>query len=98
MKTIKQYFKILTPALIGLYGGITTYAATITSTSTGGLSNLNGTWVGNVQPSATDDVIIAAGATVSLGANTTWANLTVNGALVMQAKDLAIDDLSGSGT
>jgi len=77
---------------------MTSYAATITSTSIGGLSNVNGTWVGNVQPIATDNVIIASGATVSLGASSTWANLTVTGALVMQAKDLIIDDLSGSGT
>ena len=74
------------------------FGATITSTSTGGLSNVNSTWVGNVLPTATDDVVIAPGATVNLGANTTWGSLTVEGTLLMQAKNLTIGDLSGSGT
>ena len=51
-------------------------AATITSTATGGSWQLTTTWVGGVVPSATDSVIIAAGATVTVDAPTTCVYLS----------------------
>ncbi len=45
------------------------YAATITSTATGGAWNLGTTWVGGVAPLATDSVVIA-----TTGVNTVTFN------------------------
>jgi len=52
------------------------FAATITSTGTGGNWNTPGTWAGNVVPVADDDVIIAAGHTVIVDANVSVASIT----------------------
>ncbi|MCX6294521.1 MAG: hypothetical protein NTX97_00405 [Bacteroidetes bacterium] len=55
-------------------------AATKTSAGTGNWST-GATWVGGVAPLATDDVVIAAGHTITLTANATCVNLTIgNGA------------------
>jgi hypothetical protein len=54
-------------------------AATITSTGAGGDWNVGGSWVGGVAPAATDDVIIASGATINVTTNQTCATLTING-------------------
>ncbi len=55
-------------------------AATIESTATGGLWTDGSTWIGGVAPVATDDVIISTtgGNSVTLGAPTTCAALTIN--------------------
>jgi hypothetical protein len=84
MIAMNGYFKIivLTLSLSGLslwYGNA--YAVTCTSTGTGGNWNAAGTWTGcgGGIPATNDDVIISAGATVSLNANTNaLASLTVN--------------------
>jgi hypothetical protein len=52
-------------------------AATITSTGTGGNWSATTTWVGGVVPGATDDVIIANGATVTINGDITVASITV---------------------
>ncbi|MFT3740032.1 MAG: hypothetical protein QM786_14865 [Breznakibacter sp.] len=56
-------------------------AATITSTGTGGNWNATSTWVGGGVPTTTDDVVIAAGAMVTINQTVTCANLTIDGTL-----------------
>ena len=55
-------------------------AATRTSTATGGAWSATATWVGGIVPLAGDDVVIATtvGNSVTLGANTTITNVTIN--------------------
>lgn len=65
--------------LIALICPFTVLGATITSTGAGGDWNAGGSWVGGVAPTATDDVIIASGATINLTTNQTCATLTING-------------------
>jgi hypothetical protein len=52
-------------------------AGTITSTATGGKWSATSTWVGGVVPGATDDVVIANGATVTIDAKVAVASITV---------------------
>ena len=54
-------------------------AQTITSTGTGGNWSATGTWVGGVVPVATNNVVIASGATVTLNVNATVNNLSISG-------------------
>ncbi|WPO79905.1 T9SS sorting signal type C domain-containing protein [Flavobacterium sp. KACC 22761] len=59
-------------------------AGTITSTSTGGSWSSPSSWVGGVVPSATDDVVIASGATITISGSTSNAKtLTINGNLLV---------------
>ena len=60
-------------------------AATRTSTATGGTWATGSTWVGGVAPAATDIVVIATtgGNSVTIGANTTCAGLTVNSGSIL---------------
>ena len=74
MKNFRYFFP--TVCLILLLAA-TASAATITSTTTGGNWNTGGTWVGGVVPIATDDVVIADGATVTIDVTTTCASLRV---------------------
>ncbi|MCX6141941.1 MAG: hypothetical protein NTZ35_01850, partial [Ignavibacteriales bacterium] len=72
---------LLVAALVLAMGGIafTTdlVAGTITSTTTGGKWSATTTWVGGAVPGASDDVVIANGATVTIDANITVASITV---------------------
>jgi hypothetical protein len=58
---------------------------TITSTAAGGPWNVGTTWVGGVVPSqgSNNNVVIAAGATVTVTAAASAVNLTINGTLNM---------------
>lgn len=69
--------KNITMALL-LLSTIFMHAATITSTTTGGVWSTTSTWVGGVVPSTTDTAIIATGATVTLSATRTVINVTIN--------------------
>jgi hypothetical protein len=68
--------------LLFLITSFTSFAQ-ITSTTTGGNWGETTTWVGGNIPTATDNVIIAAGATVNLNIGGACNNLTVNGSLVL---------------
>lgn len=52
-------------------------AQTVVSTATGGNWSDPNTWIGNVVPVATDDVVIADGATVVIDVNADAQNLTI---------------------
>ncbi|MBC7486842.1 MAG: gliding motility-associated C-terminal domain-containing protein [Cytophagaceae bacterium] len=72
--------KIIFTAIL-LLTVVNSYAATITSTTTGGAWNVAGTWAGNTLPLAGDDVVIAAGALVTVPASQTCRTLLINGNL-----------------
>lgn len=63
-----------------IFNSSAVFAATITSTATGGVWATGSTWVGGVAPATTDSAIIATtGAnSVTLGVATTIAGLTIN--------------------
>src|SRR5689334_7616220 len=68
--------------------GFEAMGATYTSTASGGDWNSASTWTCNCVPTATDDVIIASGATVTTSAAITrnaGVTTTVNGALTLGA-------------
>ena len=60
----------------------TAYCATITSTTSGGDWEQGATWVGEVVPNSSDDVIIAG--TVSVGSNKSINSVTVNKEGILQ--------------
>ncbi|MHC0439385.1 T9SS sorting signal type C domain-containing protein [Flavobacterium sp. 3-210] len=62
---------------------ISIVAGTITSTSTGGNWSDTSSWVGGVVPSATDDVVIATGATITGAGTINAKTLTINGNLIV---------------
>ncbi len=64
-------------AILFVVSGSQAMGATITSNQTGNWSATT-TWVGGVVPVAADSVVIAAGHTVTLTANTTITGVTVN--------------------
>jgi hypothetical protein len=74
MKNLK-IFTIVLAFVLAL--SITAFGQTITSTTTGGNWNAGGTWVGGVVPGASNDVIIADGATVTINAAVSVASVTV---------------------
>ena len=77
----KNFFRtILAVAILVLLASGNSWAATITSAATGNWS-AGATWVGGVVPTATDDVVIAAGHTVTLDVTQSVVNVTVNGTL-----------------
>lgn len=63
MKKAILFIAIISPLVVN--------AATITSTVSGGDFSLGSTWVGGVVPSASDDVVIADGATVTIDEDNT---------------------------
>lgn len=71
---------IIAVVAVLLLGSTNVWSATITSAQTGNW-NTTTTWVGGVVPTATDDVVIAAGHTVTADVAPTVVNLTVNGTL-----------------
>ncbi len=75
MKTsnMKQFY--LLAFILCSFSGV--YAATITSTTTGGLWNVGSTWQSGFVPLAGDDVVIADGATVTLTSGAACNSLTV---------------------
>ncbi len=72
--------KIIVTAVV-LITAVNGYAATITSTATGGIWASAGTWLGSAVPLAGDDVVIAAGALVTAPTSQTCRTLTINGNL-----------------
>ncbi len=71
-------------------------AATITSTSTGGNWNDGTTWIGGVKPGSSDDVVIAANATVLMDAANVTAgvlSLTVSSGSSLQASPSAANNI-----
>lgn len=66
--------------------------ATRTSTATGGTWATGSTWEGGTAPDSGDDVVIVNGATVTLGANTSIRNVTINagGTLNISNRTLSI--------
>jgi hypothetical protein len=74
-------------------------AETKTSTGTGGNWNTAGTWSPSGVPASTDNVIIAAGTTVTIsaGATPTCGDIKITGALTFGG-DLAILYVRGNGT
>jgi uncharacterized surface protein with fasciclin (FAS1) repeats len=67
--------------LIFLFGHFALLQAQISSTASGGNWSNTATWVGGVIPQASDNVIIAAGASVELDVAGACNNLTANGTL-----------------
>jgi hypothetical protein len=90
-------FKLLLLLLLCLNSA---WAATITSTSSGGAWNSTGTWVGSTVPVSTDDVVVASGATVTTGGNRACNHLTINGTLTLaNGNDLTVTgDFTNNGT
>lgn len=78
---MKSFFRIILLLLLSNQ----CLAVTRTSTATGGTWATGSTWVGGVAPSATDDVIIATtgAGTVTLGAATVCAGLTINAGSIL---------------
>ncbi|MBF4517186.1 T9SS sorting signal type C domain-containing protein [Flavobacterium sp. ANB] len=56
--------------------------ATITSTGTGNWTSTT-SWIGGIVPTINDDVIIAAGSTITLTTNISVKSLTINGTLLV---------------
>ena len=77
-------------------------AGTITSTATGGKWSATTTWAGGAVPGASDDVVIANGATVTIDANVTVASITVGqgtgGILTFDNAAIRVVTVSGNVT
>ncbi len=78
MKNKIKHLLFLTTLFLGIN---TIKAATITSTLAGGFWNAGGSWIGGVAPSTTDDVVIQAGATITIRANQTCTGINISGTL-----------------
>jgi hypothetical protein len=91
MKNFKLFLML---CLTALFLSSMVFADTITSTGAGGNWSATGTWVGDVVPGSSDDVIIADGATVTIDASPTVLSLQVgqgvSGILIFDATVRAV--------
>ena len=94
-----RYIYLLMIAFIGF---VSPSFAQITSTASGGDWSNTATWVGAVVPGASDDVIIADGATVTIDVNADALSLVVgqgvSGSLIYQAGGARTLTVSGNVT
>ncbi|MET3028402.1 GEVED domain-containing protein [Flavobacterium sp. UW10123] len=76
------------------------YAATITSTATGGNWNNSSTWIGNAQPGTGDIVVIATtnGNSVNTNGNRTCAGLIINANAILDMANGNVLTVNGSVT
>ncbi|MDP2886172.1 MAG: T9SS type A sorting domain-containing protein [Ignavibacteria bacterium] len=104
---MKHTLQILLVAVLVLAMGSIAFttdlmAGTITSTATGGKWSATTTWAGGAVPAASDDVVIANGATVTIDANVTVASITVgqgtSGTLTFENVAKRIVTVSGNVT
>ena len=65
-------------------------AAPVISTAGGGNWNNGSSWVGGLVPSATDDVQIISGSTITINASVTSANLQIAGILNFSSAALTL--------
>ncbi|WP_211319944.1 Ig-like domain-containing protein [Flavobacterium aquicola] len=72
------------------------FGATITSTGSGGFWDLGGSWAGGVVPTASDDVVIANGTTITVRTNRTVNNVTVQSGGVLTILNNIILTVNGS--
>lgn len=79
------------PFFILLLLAFQSHATTITSTTDGNWTS-TGTWVGGVVPSAGDTVVIASNHEVTVDADSTCADLTINGATTFAFNRLNVND------
>lgn len=71
-------FRIVSLLVVLYVSLLSVEAATITSNAVTGNWSTKGSWVGNVVPTATDDVVIVSGANITMQGNTTMNSLTIN--------------------
>ena len=95
--TIRHGSRLLLLAVFLLLGNSAAYAVLKTSTGSGSWGTA-ATWSPSGIPATTDDVVIAAGHTVSLAANVTVSSLTVDGTLSRGIRSLTTGSLSGAST
>jgi hypothetical protein len=81
--------------VIAIHTSTPVLAATITSNQTGSWGTAS-TWVGGVVPGATDNVVIAAGHTVSMGGDRTCGDITIYGTLTFASPNILY--VRGGGT
>jgi hypothetical protein len=72
-------------------------AATITSTATGGNWNSTSSWIGGVVPTASDDVVIASGATIIVDGSRDAKSLDIRGTLMFNSNNTNVN-LPANGT
>ncbi len=83
---------------LALYFSIFTAHAAVFTSSQNGNWNVSATWGGAGVPGASDEVVISAGDTVTLVANTSITGAaTINGQLAMATFNFTCGSLSGSG-
>ena len=72
------FFRLSYILILSIISLSTLSAATITSNAVTGNWSTKGSWVGNVVPTSTDDVIIVSGANITMQGSTTMNSLTIN--------------------